>query len=238
MKFPIIVSQITGKKYNGSYDDEGRPHGYGTMEYSVQNEKKYKYKGHFEHGERSGYGVWYERTLYIREYEPWEWAQMGEYDSAGRLIHPNTKTGPRREIIYSWDMKFRGWWQNDDAVHDIKHKKYTELNSDIPELKENINLFLGTKEIKSDPQTAIAEAERQTSVANASILWAEQLGCFYEITGELEKAIKAYEKCIINGHYTPIYFLANMYLKDGDEEYYETLMEAGRQLGVPNCLEE
>ena len=50
---------------------------------------------------------------------------------------------------------------------------------------------------KSDPQTAIAEAERQTSVANTSILWAEQLGCFYEITGELEKAIKAYEKCII-----------------------------------------
>ena len=46
------------------------------------------------------------------------------------------------------------------------------------------------------------------------------------------------EKCIINGHYTPIYFLAIMYLKDGDKEYYETLMETGRQLGVPNCLEE
>lgn len=29
-----------------------------------------------------------------------------------------------------------------------------------------------------------------------------------------------------------------MYLKDGDEEYYETLMEAGRQLGVPECYKE
>ena len=46
MKFPTNISEITGRRYNGSYDDEGRPHGYGTMEYSVQNEKKYKYKGH------------------------------------------------------------------------------------------------------------------------------------------------------------------------------------------------
>ena len=35
MKLPENMSIITGRKYNGSYDDEGRPHGYGIMEYSI-----------------------------------------------------------------------------------------------------------------------------------------------------------------------------------------------------------
>ena len=346
MKLPENMSKIVGKRYNGQKDDEGRPHGHGIMEYLTSGEKKYKYEGHFEHGVRSGYGVFHETIQFIREYEPWEWAQMGDYDSAGRLIRPNTKPGPRREVVSTWVEKFRGWWRNDDAAHSLKHRKYADwkleliidekilkdlidlravrmlpksmvMSSDNPyaryaygvwlwscgkdceslktafrifeesadkgiadalqmmsrmyyigevydeetgkfvmdrklsqeltaqaigkgsilaKLRHNRNLYLGTTEIAADPETAIAEAERESSaIFSESILWTEQLGCFYEIEGEREKAIKAYEKCIINGYYAPIYDLALMYLEDGDEAYYETLMKVGMELGVPDC---
>ena len=349
MKLPENMSKIVGKTYKGQKDDEGRPHGHGIMEYLTSGEKKYKYEGHFEHGVRSGYGVWHETIQFIREYEPWEWAQMGDYDSAGRLIHPNTKPGPRKEVVSCWDEKFRGWWRNDDAVHSLKHKKYAEwqsgrlddekvladlidfkavrmlpqsiayklMVSDNPyeryayglrlwscrkdpeslktafrifeesadrgiadalqmmsrmyylgeaydeetgkfvmdrklsqrltvqaiekgsilaKLRLNKNLFFGTTEVSADRDSAIAEAERESSaIFSESILWTEQLGWFYEIEDEREKAIKAYEKCIINGYYAPVYDLALMYLEDGDEAYYKTLMKLGMDLRVPDC---
>ena len=346
MKLPENMSKIAGKTYKGQKDDEGRPHGHGIMEYLTSGEKKYKYEGHFEHGVRSGYGVWYETLRLIREYEPWEWAQMGDYDSAGRLIRPNTKSGPRREVIDCWDEKFRGWWRNDDAVHSLKHQKYANwqfdhredekilkdlldfravrmlpqsmiMSSDnlyvryayglwlwacrkdseslrtafsifeesadkgiadalqmisrmyylgeayddeagkfvmdrelsqeltveaigkgsiLAKLRHNRNLYFGTTNVAAAPEAAIAEAERESSaIFSESILWTEQVGCFYEIEGEREKAIKAYEKCIINGYYAPIYDLALMYLEDGDEDYYKTLMKTGMELGVPDC---
>ena len=349
MRLPGNPSKITRKVFKGQKDDEGRPHGHGTMEYFIGSTKKYIYEGHFEHGVRSGYGIWQESSQIIREYEEWEWVQMGEYDSAGRLIHPNTKPGPYREIVDSWDEKFSGWWRNDDAVHDLLGKKYAEdqfaftedakflsrfhdfvavrklpmplvsklwssttpyarygygvwlwtsrkdetslitafrifeesarsgiadalqmlsrmyyigeaydektgkfvmdrklsreltaqaieKGSILAKLKHNRNLFFGTAEIEADKTAAIAEAERESSaIFSESILWTEQLGCFYEIEGEREKAIKAYEKCIINGYYAPIYDLALMYLEDGDEGYYKTLMKTGMQLGVADC---
>ena len=349
MKLPENMSKIVGKTYKGQKDDEGRPHGHGIMEYLTSGEKKYKYEGHFEHGVRSGYGVWHETIQLIREYEPWEWAQMGDYDSAGRLIHPNTKPGPRKEVVSCWDEKFRGWWRNDDAVHSLKHKKYAdwqsgrlddekvladlidfkavrmlpqsiasklmisdnpyeryayglrlwscrkdpeslktafrifeesadrgiadalqmmsrmyylgeaydeetgkfvmdrklsqrltvqaiEKGSILAKLRRNKNLFFGTTEVSADRDSAIAEAERESSaIFSESILWTEQLGWFYEIEDEREKAIKAYEKCIINGYYAPVYDLALMYLEDGDEAYYKTLMKLGMDLRVPDC---
>lgn len=347
MKLPENMSKIVGKIYKGQKDENGCPHGHGTMEYSTSTEKKYKYEGHFEHGVRSGYGVWHESIRFIREYEPWEWVQMGEYDSAGRLIHPNTRPGPYREVVDSWTEKFRGWWKNDDAVRSLKGEKYAEwqsdliadekflshfidfravrklplsmvsklMNSDNPyaryaygvwlwachkdsvslktafsifeesadagmadavqmmsrmyylgeaydektgkfvldrtlskelneqaiekgsllaRLRRNRNLFYGATGFESDRAAAIAEAEREASHYNSSIFWTEQLGWFYETEGEMEKAIKAYEKCIVNGYYAPIYDLALMYLED-DDGYYETLMKLGMQLGVPDC---
>ena len=348
MRLPENPSKITGKSYKGQKDDEGRPHGHGIMEYYTKTEKKYKYEGHFEHGVRSGYGVWHETIRFIREYEPWEWVQMGDYDSAGRLIHPNTKPGPRKEVTDCWNETFRGWWRNDDAVHSLKHKKYASwqiglvedekilnylidfkavrmlpqsmvselMTSEEPharyaygvwlwarhkdseslktafrifeksagegiadalqmlsrmyylgeaydektgkfvmdrklsqeltvqaigkgsilaKLRHNKNLFFGTTEIVADSETAISMAEHEASASSDPILWTEQLGYFYEIKGEREKAIKAYEKCIINGYYAPIFDLAMMYLNDGDEGYYETLMKVGMNLGVPDC---
>lgn len=349
MRLPENPSKITRTIYTGQKDDEGRPHGHGVMEYATTTDKKYKYEGHYEHGVRSGYGVWSESVRYIKEYEEWEWVQMGEYDSAGRLIHPNTKPGPYKEVVDSWDEKFRGWWRNDDAVQDFLGKKYAEDDFDFTEdakflnrfhdfvavrklpmpfvsklwsstspyarygygvwlwatrkdetslktafqifedsaragiadaiyllsrmyylgeaydeqagkfvldrklsmellaqaiekgsiiakLRRNRMLYLGTAEVEADIAAAIAEAERESSaIFSESILWTERLGWLYEMEGETEKAVKAYDKCIANGYYPPIFDIALIYLQDGDDEYYETLMEVGRKLGVPDC---
>jgi TPR repeat protein len=111
-----------------------------------------------------------------------------------------------------------------------------EKGSILAKLRHNKNLFFGTTEVSADKASAIAEAERESSaIFSESILWTEQLGYFYEIEGEKEKAIKAYEKCIINGYYAPVYDLALTYLEEGDEGYYKTLMELGMELGVPDC---
>ena len=348
MRLPENMSKIIGRTYSGQKDDEGRPHGHGKMEYVTNSSKKYRYEGHFEHGVRSGYGVWYESSQLIKEYEPWEWVQMGEYDSAGRLIHPNTRPGPYREVIDLWDEKFRGWWINDDAVHSLKgrklydwdieftedekflnffrnfqavrmmpedlisklknskgtyaryaygvwlwicHKDRTslmnafrifqesaqcgiadalqimsrmyyigeaydnetgrfildrrlskELNAEAVEkgsllarLRRNRDLFENDIESEIDRKAAIAEAEHEASLPDASILWTEQAGWYHDIEGETEKAVKAYEKCIINGYYAPIYDLALIYFSDDDSRYYETLMNLGMQLDIPDC---
>ena len=351
MKLPDNKTKIAHTIYNGQKDEDGRPHGHGTMEYVASATKKYRYEGHFVHGVRSGYGVWYELSQYIREYEEWEWVQMGEYDSCGRLIHPNTKPGPRKEVIDSWNQTFRGWWRNDDASHefDYTRRKYAAYDFELTEddkfltyfhdfkavrklsesmvvklqastkpyarygygvwlwlthkdseslktsfkifeesasagiadalhllsrmyylgeaydesigkfvidrklsmelqaqaiekgsitakLRRNIDLFLGTAEIKADKEAAIAEAERESSaIFSESILWTERLGWFYELEGETEKAINAFDKCIVNGYYVPILDLALIALDEEDFEYYETLMKIGMKLEVPEC---
>ena len=351
MKLPDNKTTIARTIYNGQKDDEGRPHGHGKMEYIASSSKKYKYEGHFVHGVRSGYGVWYELFQYICEYEEWEWVQMGEYDSCGRLIHPNTKSGPRKEVTESWNQTFRGWWRNDDAVHefDYTRRKYAaddfELTEDdkflayfhdfkavrkLPKsmvsklkrskkpcarygygvwlwlthkdseslktsfkifeesaangitdalqllsrmyyigeaydenagkfvmdrklsrelqaqaiekgsisakLRRNRDLYLGTEEFTADKEAAIAVAERESSaIFSESILWTEQLGWFYQLEGETEKAVNAYEKCIVNGYYVPIFELALIALDEEDFEYYETLMKIGMKLEIPEC---
>ena len=351
MKLPENMSKIVGKTYKGQKDDEGRPHGHGIMEYLTSGEKKYKYEGHFEHGVRSGYGVWHETIQLIREYEPWEWAQMGEYDSCGRLIHPNAKSGPRKEVIESWNRTFRGWWRNDDAAHefDYTRRKYAaddfELTEDdkflayfhdfkavrklpksmvsklkrstkpyarygygvwlwlthkdseslktafslfkesaangiagalqllsrmyylgeaydenagkfvmdrklsmelqaraiekgsiVAKLRRNKDLYSGTEEVKADRAAAIADAERESSaIFSESILWTEQLGWYYQVEGETDKAINAYDKCMVNGYYVPIFDLALIALDEEDFEYYETLMKIGMKLEIPEC---
>ena len=351
MKLPDSKITIARTIYNGQKDDEGRPHGHGIMEYVATTSKKFKYEGHFVHGVRSGYGVWYELFQYIREYEEWEWVQMGEYDSCGRLIHPNTKSGPRKEVIESWNQTFRGWWRNDDASHefDYTRRKYAaddfELTEDdkflayfhdfkavrkLPKsmvsklkrstkpcarygygvwlwlthkdseslktsfkifeesaangitdalqllsrmyyigeaydenagkfvmdrklsmelqaqaiekgsisakLRRNRDLYLGTEEFTADKEAAIAVAERESSaIFSESILWTEQLGWFYQLEGETEKAVNAYDKCIVNGYYIPIFELALIALDEEDFEYYETLMKIGMKLEIPEC---
>ena len=351
MKLPHSKTNISHTIYKGQKDEEGRPHGHGIMEYVASASKKFKYEGHFVHGVRSGYGEWYELNRYIQEYEPWEWVQMGEYDSCGRLIHPNTKPGPYKEVVDSWDEKFRGWWRNDDAAHefDYTRRKYAAADFELSEddkflayfhdfqavrklpksmvsklkrstkpcarygygvwlwlthkdseslktsfkifeesaragiadalqllsrmyylgeaydenagkfvmdrklsmelqaqaiekgsvtakLRRNRDLYSGAAEFKGDKEEAIAVAERESSaIFSESILWTEQLGWFYQVEGETDKAINAYDKCIVNGYYAPILDQALIALDEEQYDYYETLMKIGMKLEIPEC---
>lgn len=53
--------------------------------------------------------------------------------------------------------------------------------------------------------------------------------------GETEKAIDAFDKCIVNGYYVPIFDLALISLDEEDFDYYQTLMKIGKDLEVPEC---
>ena len=111
-----------------------------------------------------------------------------------------------------------------------------EKGSITAKLRRNRDLYLGTAEFKADKEAAIAVAERESSaIFSESILWAEQLGWFYQLEGETEKAVNAYEKCIVNGYYVPIFDLALIALEEEDFEYYETLMKIGMKLEIPEC---
>ena len=164
MKFLSTLTKIVGSRYDGPKDEKGRPHGYGTMVYLTKTEKQYKYEGHFVHGVRSGYGVWYESIRLIQEYEPWEWAQIGDYDSAGRLIHPNTKSGPRKEVIDSWNQTFSGWWRNDDASHkfDYTRGKYAADDLELTEDDKFLTYFHDFKAIRKLPKSLVSKLKRST----------------------------------------------------------------------------
>ena len=45
MRLPENPSKITRKTYTGQKDDEGRPHGHGTMEYSAESKRDTSTRG-------------------------------------------------------------------------------------------------------------------------------------------------------------------------------------------------
>ena len=163
--------------------------------------------------------------------------------TAFRIFEESARAGIADALQMMSRMYYLGEVYDDKSEKFVMDRKLSqELTSQaigkgsiLAKLVHNRNIFFGTTEVVADPQSAIAEAECESSVFSESILWTYQLGWFYEIEGKREKAINAYEKCIINGYYAPIYDLALMYLEDGDEDYYETLMKIGIQLGVPDC---
>ena len=131
--------------------------------------------------------------------------------------------------------------ESDDFVidHALCHALNTEAveqGSLLAKICRNYDLFYGRTHLKADRATAIAEAERESSVAGASLLWLEQLGWYYEDENRLEDAIDAYERCIKGGLYSAIYYLAFTALNLGNTEYYQALMREGIRLGVSSCL--
>lgn len=349
MKLPENMATIKDVTYKGPRDDEGHPHGYGTMEYSTATFKKYRYEGYFVNGKRDGYGVWNELHKIKNDIDRYSWYSTGEYDSAGRLIHPEHESGSYEEFTPVWYEEFRGWWKNDEPVHDLKYKKASETEFELTEdyvflshfvdlrdvrkltpqmvskmfqsknpyarygygvwlwathmdeeslktafrifqeaaqegiadalqmmsrmyytgeayddkegrfvmdrrlseelngrairngslfarLRRNRDLFYGTTNVKADRYAAITEAKYEASLPGASIFWTEHLGWFYQDIYMQEKAMEAYEKCILNGYYSPICDLALLYLENDEVEYYEVLMQAGIDMEVSDCL--
>ncbi len=104
-------------KYSGPKDSEGQPHGYGTAYYS-NGDQEFRYEGMFRHGKRHGFGELTCKGTKENPQEEWQWYQEGDYDSAGRLIHPLHEPGSYSKYIETWWWEYSGWWREDKQAED------------------------------------------------------------------------------------------------------------------------
>lgn len=107
--------QIT--EYSGPKDSEGKPHGYGTAYYK-DGSQEFRYVGMFRHGKRHGFGELTSKGTKENPQEEWQWYQEGDYDSAGRLIHPLHEPGSYTKYIETWWWEYSGWWREDQQAED------------------------------------------------------------------------------------------------------------------------
>ena len=351
MKYPDSQS-ITRFTYTGKEEAKGVPHGYGVMEFVAQmgrSQKEYKYEGSFKHGKRHGFGTIYQAEKVPNPYEEWEWYQIGDYDAAGRLIHPEHEAGSYSKYINEYRPKFSGWWLDDCPVEfpkseemtlpdfeitqdteflkhfydardvrrlsermveklrqsedpygrygygqwlyynrdDIESRKsaadcfkfaanndiadatqmlskmYAQGNfydenkglwmmepmvahvlnagaasegSELARLSRNFDRFYGTRLHPAKRNEAIAEAEQEVEKLEASILWREQLGWFYEEEERFDEAAECYGECIEKGLLYPLYDLAFMAYHQGDVDRAQQILYAGVRYNVPSCM--
>lgn len=351
MKFPDSQS-ITRFTYTGKEEAKGVPHGYGVIEFVAQmgrSQKEYKYEGSFRHGKRHGFGTIYQAEKVLNPYEEWEWYQIGDYDAAGRLIHPEHEAGSYSKYINEYRPKFSGWWLDDCPVEfpdtkemtlpdfeitqdaaflshfydardvrrlsekmverlrlsedpygrygygqwlynnrdDIESRKsaaacfkfaanngiadatqmlskmYAQGNfydenkglwmmepmvahvlnagaasegSELARLSRNFDRFYGTRLHPAKRDEAIAEAEQEVKRPEASILWREQLGWFYEEEERFDEAAECYGECIEKGLMYPLYDLAFMAYNQGNVDRAQQILYAGIRYNVPSCM--
>lgn len=107
----------------------------------------------------------------------------------------------------------------------------TTQDSELTKLRKNLARFNS-----SNKKSAITEAEKEAYTQGASLLWMERLGQYYVKTNRIDKAIGAFEKCIDEGLYYPIFDLAQIYRDNNDSDFYEKLMKLGIKLNVPDCM--
>ncbi|MBP5548048.1 MAG: hypothetical protein J6X58_04040 [Bacteroidales bacterium] len=113
----IINSHIIGAQkpdstsYEGPVDEDGLPHGEGTMTYTYGDKIK-KYKGNFVHGIREGEGELLYPTQIKNSMTESEYYMQGDYDNAGRQIS-SPKPGSYKEYIDAWCIEYKGLWCND-----------------------------------------------------------------------------------------------------------------------------
>ena len=148
MKLPAD-NFISRKSYNGYYDENALPHGYGRMEYYTSEGHQFTYEGMFVHGKRHGYGRWYSLCRVKNPQQPWEWYQEGDYDSAGRLVHPKHESGSYEEYIDSWFEDYAGWWVNDKPKHELTPEIVYGEDFEITHDEEYLRHFLNSKEIRA-----------------------------------------------------------------------------------------
>lgn len=339
-----MIKNLISFAYKGSKDKSGKPHGYGEMEYK----NKSLYEGSFSHGKRNGYGIFYALDKVKNPVEKWECYQIGDYDAAGRLVHPENPSGSYEPYVERLCQKYAGWWKDDQPIQissysaeiseiDISNEEkmldffldYREIvklspetvelfskndspickyaygqwlyrthidkkslktatecfkfasengiadalamlsvmyfkgeyydkykdslvldrtvshalnaeaiqrGSKLAKLIRNHELFFGREHLPADENAAIAEAEIEVNVPGTSLLWREQLGWFYDIQENYDKAIEEYEKCIEGGLLYPIYDLALIYLNRKNTEHYYSLMKDGISRNVSNCM--
>ena len=115
--------------FTGEFDENNLPHGPGEMEYSSKIRPLYKYEGEFVHGMRQGKGKfsWYApHNELSNPLDQYAWYSIGEYDGAGRLVHPQNAQGSWEPYQRLWDVVYEGMWENDSPVCKVG-KSYKEM---------------------------------------------------------------------------------------------------------------
>lgn len=137
-----ILKGLIAYAYSGPKDESGKPHGYGALEYK----NKSLYEGTFSHGKRQGFGIFYTNDMVKNPIEKWEWYQIGDYDAAGRLIHPENPLGSYEPYVERLCQKYAGWWKNDEPIQITSYSKEIK-DIDINNEDELLNLFLDYREV-------------------------------------------------------------------------------------------
>ena len=136
-------------KYTGARNRENLPHGEGVMEYFVACSgcrNHFKYEGTFRKGMRDGYGVLYSMSWIKNPVEEWQWYMEGEYDSAGRFVHPAHEPGSYVAYTEVWEEEYVGLWEDNKPICAPKERwqsyedKCWELENEVERLREKLNM--------------------------------------------------------------------------------------------------
>lgn len=115
------LRKIIQLDYNGPVDQNGLPHGSGTMTYRVEPQPdaaaeglgNLRYTGQFVHGKRQGEGDFHALGLLYNPVSEYEWYAEGDYDSCGRFIQSAHAPGSWKRYIACWYPYFEGTWMDD-----------------------------------------------------------------------------------------------------------------------------
>ena len=95
---------------------------------------------------REGYGVLYSMSWIKNPVEEWQWYMEGEYDSAGRFIHPAHEPGSYVAYTEVWEEEYVGLWEDNKPICAPKERwqsyedKCWELENEVERLREKLNM--------------------------------------------------------------------------------------------------
>ena len=139
--------EIKERTYNGQRDCDGKPHGYGEMIWRGKNTLGFRYIGQFSHGKRHGFGKMYSLGLIENPLDESGWYQVGEYDSAGRLIHPQHESGSYTKYVEKWFLDFVGFWSDNAPICDLSKAALPPTEFEITQDEQFLQRFTNSQEI-------------------------------------------------------------------------------------------
>ena len=184
---------------------------------------------------RYGYGQWLYRIRPDGDESVKEAQKCFEYASENGVADAKQMLSLMAYYGDYFNESKGGIWEKDNVMALILNAQAQEEGSELAAIRHNIDLYDGNL-VPADRTKAFEEARKRAEDPDASLLWTEQLGWYYDAEGDKEEAIKAYEKCIEGGLYGPLVDLAFLYYFRGNIAYYESLMEEGVEKGVAACM--
>lgn len=231
------------KVYSGPEDENGLPHGYGNMEYHTSEGPRYMYTGLFVHGKRHGFGTLCELTTEPNPVEPWEWYQEGDYDNAGRLVHPAHESGSYKEYIDVWLQSYSGWWVDDNPKYEYTPDLDIPEDFEITHDKNYLKRFINKLDVRVLPDSMV-NTLRESDDPYGKYGYAQWLYRTHLDKESLKTATELFKYAADNGVADALYMLSRMYLygeaydtekdtlvfdRNLSQELYDTAIEKGSE---------